>query len=339
MLNKKRLNISMAFDEKYVPYAYTTILSIFENNTGSEVFLYVLQRELSEDSKRHISELACKYCNQVIFLTIDPEKCSDKLPTSGWWPVEVYFRLFLPELLPDDVDRILYIDGDMIINHSLMELYSTDLEGYDLAGCYDKALEKASLEVFLENRHSDLEELYTKKEYINSGMLLMNIKRLRENYSFSSYIDALNELDFKVHAPDQDLINYVHRENIKYLDPLQYNYPGYMVYYDLDGYEDAKNKVTIIHYIGTKPWQGGNHIHYDTEKIWWEYAYRTPFAEELMRRYIDESVIDTTIEDRLTEEFNAKNTLFAENTKLRKDLAEALESVKNVIGMLSKNET
>lgn len=338
MAERTRMNVAMAFDEKYVPYAYTTILSLLENNSGSEVFLYVLQKDLSDVSKEHISKLCSSLGHRAEFILVDAGNFKDKVPTTSSWTIEVYFRLLMVELLPREVDRIFYLDSDMIINKSLLELYSTDLEDYDLAACYDLSLDQSGREAFESTRHPIIAKMFDDKTYINAGMLLYNMERLRKGYSFERYMEGIEELEHRVYAQDQDLINYLHHDTMKRVDPREYNYPGYMVYYEKSGIEEAKKTVAIIHYIGTKPWQGGNHIHYSTERIWWEYAYRTPFAEELMKRYIDESVMDTTVEDRLTEEYDAKNALFAENAQLRKDLAQAMDSVKNVIAMFSKQD-
>ena len=337
-MTEERMNVSMAFDEKYAKYAYTTILSLFENNNSAEIVLYILQRDLSESSKNNIVNLCDKYSNSVLFLNIDVAAIENMLPTTAWWPIEVYFRLNLIELLPKDVDRILYLDGDMIVNKDLSELYCTDIDGYDLAASYDVCLEDASLEDFLTHRNSLLEELYIDKTYINSGMLLLNIKRMRSLYTFSDYMEALKKLEFKVRTPDQDLINLLHRGLIRHLDPRRYNYPGYKVYYEVGDYRTAKESIEIIHFIGLKPWQGGNHIHYSTERIWWEYAIKTPYASELMENYIFESVTDKTVEDRVRVEKNAKDILENENKALRKELFEAMNSLKNTIEMFANRQ-
>lgn len=338
MAEKAKMNVAMAFDEKYVKYAYVTIFSLLENNPDAKIDLYILERSLSDASKGCISKLCEDHGSHAYFLYVDISRFEDKLPTQEWWPAEVYFRLLLTELLPSEIDRILYLDGDMVVNKSLSELYNTDITDYDMAACYDVCLDIATVEQFLTGRHKKLEVMFNDKTYINSGMLLMNIDRLRQNYSFADYMDALAELEFAVRAPDQDLINYVHDKLIKRLDPRKYNYPGYMVYYEIGNCQKAKETVPIIHFIGTKPWQGGNHIHYNTEQIWWDYACRTPFAEELMTTYISESVMDPTVENNMNNESNAKNALAAENAQLKVQLKEAMDSVKKVIAMFSEQD-
>ena len=336
MDKRTRMNVAMAFDEKYVPYAYTTILSLLENNRESEVFLYVLQKDLSDASKECIIELCSSLGHYVEFIFVNADRFKDKVPTTNKWTIEVYFRLLMVELLPDDVNRIFYLDSDMIINKSLLELYLTDMDDYDLAACYDLCLDRTTREIFANTRHPIIANMFNDKTYVNAGMLLYNMKRLRNGYSFERYMAAIEELDHRVYAQDQDIINYLHHDTMKRVDPRKYNYPGYMVYYEKSGIHEAKETVAIIHYIGAKPWQGGNHIHYSTEAIWWEYAFRTPFAVELMKNYISETVIDTTIEVTLNKENQEKNMLEAENAQLKVSLKEAMDSVRKVIAMFSE---
>ncbi len=336
MAERTRMNVAMAFDEKYVPYAYTTILSLFENNRESEVFLYVLQKDLSDVSKEYILELSSKLGHRAEFILVDADRFKDKVPTTRSWTIEVYFRLLMVELLPEEVNRIFYLDSDMIINKSLLDLYLTDIDDYDLVACYDLCLDRTTRENFANTRHPIIANMFNDKTYVNAGMLLYNMNRLRNGYSFERYMAAIEELDYRVYAQDQDIINYLHHDSMKRVDPREYNYPGYMVYYEKSGISEVKETVAIIHYIGAKPWQGGNHIHYSTEAIWWEYAFRTPFADELMKTYIRESVMDATVEVTLNKENQEKNMLAAENAQLKINLKEAMDSVKNVIAMFSE---
>ncbi len=327
-----RMNVSLAFDDKYMKYAYITLLSLFMNNTDVEIYVYILQCDLTEESRNALDNLASEYGNHMVYLSISIERFKD-MPTFDKWPVQVYFRLLLPELLPADVDRIFYFDSDLIISDKLSDLYNTDFEGNDIIACYDLNLIPANLDIFLYRRHNNLAPLFEDKTYINSGMLLINMNKFRGNYSLNSYLDAAKELEYKIFAPDQDLINYVHRGKIKHVDSKKYNYPAYTAF--LDGIHSEHNTVPIMHFVCEKPWQGGNHAHFETELIWWKYAMQSPFKDFFTEKYISESISDPTIMQALNGNDSVKNELYMENTRLKKELDNALSQVKKVIAMFS----
>ena len=333
-MSKPILNVSLAFDEKYTRFAYVCIYSLLTNNAASNVHLYILQYDLTDESRLLLLNLAKQFDAHIEFLYVKKSLFSKRLPITNKWPIEVYFRLLLTDLLPKEVDRIIYLDSDIIVNGSLTEMYNTDMAGYNIAGCYDLSLITANLDMFLYYRHKWFAKQYSSKTYINSGAILMDMNKLRKSYPLEVYLDAAKELDYKIYAPDQDLINYVHNGKIKLLDPRKYNYPAYLAYT-----EDIREKflVTIMHFIGKKPWQGGNHAHFFTERFWWEYAFLTPFAWDLMKQFMIDSMTDTTILEELSGTDQAKASLILENSRLKKELENATEQVKRVIALFENN--
>lgn len=334
-MKEYRMNVSIAINERFVPYAYTMLLSLFRNNSDAEVFLYVLQCELTAASKARLEELAESYGNHVIYLVIDLEQLNDEnLPRTANWPIEVYFRLFLPDLLPMDAERLLYLDSDMIVNRSLRELYHIDLDGKLLAGCRDLAVRDVTVDVCLGlGRSERFRALFEEKRYINSGMILFDMKELRKKYHFRDYMDLARELDYQIVAPDQDLINLMHQDEIKYVDEWKYNFLAWDgVNYGYDKERTAR-EVVILHYAGKgAPWQGGNHVHYELESIWWEYALETPYAKGLAEQFTLEAVTDPALFLILSDLARQNEALSQENKKLQEDFLRAMEIVKKLTG-------
>ena len=336
-MNRYKMNVSLAFDDKYLKYAYITIMSLYINNPDAEIYTYILQYDLSEESINYLNELAKKYQNHIVLLTIDPDRFSN-LPARKKWPMQIYFRLLLPEQLPEDVDRIIYLDSDMTVNSSLAELYNMDFNDNDIIACYDLNLMAATYDTFMDSRHEVLAKSFENKTYVNSGMLVMNISRIRETCSLETYLNAAKELDYKIYAPDQDLINYVHADKILHADPRKYNYPAYVAF--LEGLRsDTAEKAPITHFVCEKPWQGGNHAHFETELIWWKYAYQSPFKDFFIDNYIKESMADPTIMKCLSGTDEVKNSLVRQNVQLKKELTSAMDQVKKVIALLSNKDT
>lgn len=332
---RTRINVALAFDNKYVKYAHVTLLSLFENNAEADVYVYILQSDLTEESKDSLLSLATQYGMHIVFLDVDESRFC-KLPTLGRWSIQIYYRLLLPELLPQEVDRIVYLDSDMVVNASLSPLFELNLDGYDLGACYDLNVSGASMDDLLSQRHPCFEELFTSNTYINSGMLLLNIPRLRNNYTLDIYFQAAEELDYKIFAPDQDLINYVHRGKILLLDNYTYNYPAYFAFLDNMTVEYLKANTAIVHFVGEKPWSGGDHGHFPTEILWWHYALSSEYAEEFMKEYIFSSMSDLTVFNGLLGNDKIKNALYMENLQLQKELENAMKQIQQAISLFSK---
>ncbi len=327
---KETINIALAFDNNYLPYAYVALYSIFQNNQSDFIVTYILQYDLTEESRSILIELAEKFENQLVFLDIDRDDIDKQLPSIGRWSAEACFRLLIPSIVPESVDRILYLDSDIIVTSSIHDLYFTPLENYDLAACYDLNIAHTSDDVFLSKRNVAFADSFHNKSYINSGVLLYNLKKLR-GFTLDVYLNAAKELEYKIFAPDQDLINYVHAKNILLLDPRKYNYPPYIAFLEGKLSDELKSNATILHYVGEKPWTGGDHAHFPTESIWWDYALSTLFKDSLTQEYIYNSINDMKMFDCMQGIDTIRDQLYNENILLKKELKNVSEQVKQLI--------
>lgn len=230
----------------------------------------------------------------------------------------------LLDILPEDIDRLLYLDVDIIIDKSLTGLYNTDFEDAFFCACKDMTVDfptkDSSDDIFKEHIAAGF-------TYFNAGMMLWNIAVLREKYSFRKYMELAKALDYKMLAPDQDLLNYMHVGQIKFADEYTYDLFSRMAYNSGVHYEDVKRETAIIHYAGMKPWED-RYIHYDIEKLWWEYAKEIPFYHELLEEFVLDCVASPLIYDTMNTLSGEKRALSAELSKsnaLCKKLAAMLE--------------
>lgn len=331
-MKEYRMNLSAAINDAYTPYAYVMMQSLFEKNPEAEVFVYLLQYDLSEGSREALSRLAEQNGNHLILLPIDTTKLSEKLPRTMEWPLEVYFRLLLPDLLPDDVDRILYLDADIIVNQNLRSFYESDFKGKLILGCRDLALKNLTTEQCLEKRSGKLRSLFEEHRYINSGVLLFCMEELRKKYHFQDYLNLAEELDYQIFSPDQDLINYLHRDEIGYVDEWKYNFLTWIGANNGYDYERTKREVAILHYAGQGPWKGGNHVHYSLERFWWEQAVKTPYAGMLAEQFALDAVTDQTIISYIATLEQQRATLENENGQLKEALNKAMNIIEKYAG-------
>lgn len=203
-----------------------------------------------------------------------------------------YLRLTLPSLLPD-VDRILYMDADVLVQESLRPLWETPMEG--------KALAAVRGAVNLSDKwewNSDRPYWHLlsgmKGDYINAGVTLLHLDEIRKRRLEEQW-RALTDRRF--YYQDQDILNITCQGTIAYLPP-KYNRLAYLEKEDYSQFieegiysetecAEALQAPAIIHYAGDKPWK-----RYDTNlgDVWWDYVKRQPdlaglFDEEKARRY------------------------------------------------------
>lgn len=333
------MNFAVAINDGFLRYAYVMITSLLENHKGREVTVYVLHRGIDREKLFVFEKLAKQYDQTIHCLEIREDMFPGELPCSEKWPVEIYFRLALPYLLPKE-ERILYLDADVIVNQSLSELYETELEGHLLAACpdvSDGSLSDLQKELFRD--YLDEEGFH----YYNSGVLLMDLEGIRREFSFEYLIDQAFLLQEKLSAFDQDLINFVFRSRILELEAARYNHFARIGFLRGIGYEEIlERRIAIIHYSGPKPWSAVN-LRTNVEKLWWVYAKMTPYYREMM-----EELLYAEMEKgyQSTNEFRYQTILYEESEREKehlkareKELLEVMEQSRRLIEKLSEGNS
>lgn len=128
----------------------------------------------------------------MVFLHIDKADFPKELPTTEAWTIETYFRLLLLDVLPQEIDRLLYIDVDMIVNKPLEELYATDFEGKNFCVCPDMTMVFPFPQLHTEMFAEQIRNGFT---YFNAGLMLWNVTKLRrEGYCFARYMELAKQL-------------------------------------------------------------------------------------------------------------------------------------------------
>jgi lipopolysaccharide biosynthesis glycosyltransferase len=323
-----RINIAIALNRKVLPQAAVLLRSVALNNEEQEVRVYVLYSELTADDLKMLEE-ALYYCgnNELVGVPIDRNKF-DGLPSNQFWSLEMYYRLMLPQKLGGDIDRLLYLDVDMIVNKNLSEFYFMDLGNYDMAVARD--MEYDTIMSFEDDHHHERNRLFRGLAddgmvYFCSGMLLMNIKQMRQQYSFDYYMQVFETIRDRIVLPDQDLLNYVHYKNVIFVDEHKYGLFAQTAHAQGMSYSQVKDSAVILHFTGkAKPWTI-NLIRYDIEKIWWEYAKTLPFYNEMLEQVFYNSMESDFAEKQF-------QTIIRENDELRQMLAKCNSMIKRLMG-------
>lgn len=274
------MNIAIAINEAYIPYAYVMLTSLFENHPDRKITVYIMYGEIPDESLMIFGELEEKYGQSICAIQVPLDALPDFLPSTQMWTREVYFRLMLQDLLPESVERILYLDTDIVITGRLDDYYDIDLGNAFLAVNPDMSVLRCGLV-------QKQEQLFEKHImagdfcYFNAGVMLINLKLMRQHYNFAGFMEEFLVRKDLIYVQEQDLLNDLFSGRILYVPEERYDLFAKVAYNEGKGYAWVKEHTSIVHYAGSKPWTG-DAARYDTELIWWEYARLTPFYQELM---------------------------------------------------------
>lgn len=289
-IHENVMHVVAAFNHKYVVYAAVMLQSLYENNSLCDICVHVLQCELTKEDKQLLSKQATLFGNKVEFHTFNKDWLPTEIDVTEEWSIEAYFRLYMIDLLPQHVDRILYLDVDVIVNKSIYDYYFMDMQDYDIVGCRD--FSRVLNEEFEDKRKELFAGIKQEKEfvYFNSGVMLVNIDKLRKRMKGSDYLKVIKEYQGRVLAPDQDILNLVHWKSVGLVDEYRYDFFNAC----LKGVqpEEVKRTVSMIHFAGPKPWMPID-IRIHAHKIWWEYAVRTSGISDFLYQTIvqDKNVV------------------------------------------------
>lgn len=204
------MNIALCTDENFVIPALVCLVSVFENN-GGDVHAYVLTDGVSERSREKFRCLSETYGQRIEVMTIDRSRF-DGLTVNERFPVSMYYRFMLPDFLPNE-DKVLYLDCDIIVRHSLTPLYDIDLTDKALAAVVGESCDDIVFENILQIHH----------KYFNSGVLLMNLDYWRRHDTARTLIRWVADNPDKCSLPDQNALNKVLDGRVVYAD-YTYNY-------------------------------------------------------------------------------------------------------------------
>lgn len=218
----------------------------------------------------------------------------------------IYYRLFAPEIF-EKHDKIIYLDADIVANADISELFDVDITGYLLAGTHDPEFSKCYYMDWNESKNYADKILKMKNpyNYLQSGVLIMNLKQMREANFVNHVLAILKEFP-KLRYPDQDVLNIICENKIKFLDlswnmewhvPFHYeDYQWRMPTRDYYNYIEARRNLKIIHYSGNiKPWKEPNR---QFSQFFWYYAHLTPFYEEIIYKNTQTIYITNTGAER-----------------------------------------
>ena len=189
----------------------------------------------------------------------------DKLYTRNYFSNTTYFRLFIPELYPE-YDKVVYIDSDTVTLADIADLYNTDMGDNLIAGIPDGAVQ--AIPVFQEYVEKVV-GVIDYNNYFNAGIIVMNLKALREYKFQEKFLYMLGKIKFEV-AQDQDYMNRLCKGRVKLLG-FEWN--------RMPAMGKQEGALKLIHYnLGCKPWYFDDVLY---QEYFWKYAKETEFYDEI----------------------------------------------------------
>lgn len=285
-------------DNNYVMPLCVMLCSLLENNRGEEIQIHVLCGNVSDDNKEILSRLILKYKKHIIFHDMDDNDFSD-FPIKEKYQVQsislaTYYRLFLPKILPDNIKKVIYIDCDIIVRHSLRPLWNLNLEDYAIAGVLDP--------------ENNLPYSYNRLKYpqsagyFNAGLLVINLDYWRKTKAMENFYSIVAQKNIELKYHDQDIINVCFQDRKKRIS-FKYNLQNDFLYKQKylrlawefwDELEDCIEDPTIIHFIyGEKPWFMECSHPYKGEFI--KYYEMTEYKAIPLRKLKNSNFLDITI--------------------------------------------
>ena len=265
--NNNVVPIFMAVDNNYIPFLGVALKSIIDNVSQQNRYeIKVLYTSVTEENKKKIEEYQTENVGiEFVNLSYKLQEIQEKLYTRNYFSNTTYFRLFIPELYPD-YDKAVYIDSDTITLVDIAKLYNTEMGDNLIAGIPDGAVQ--AIPIFQEYVEKVV-GVSNYNNYFNAGIIVMNLKALREYKFQEKFLYMLEKIKFEV-AQDQDYLNRLCKGRVKLLG-FEWN--------RMPAMGEQEGELNIIHYnLGCKPWYFDNVLY---QEHFWKYAEKTRFYAQI----------------------------------------------------------
>ncbi len=274
-INKPKIPIFFACDANYLKYLAVTVKSLDEY--ASEDYHYEV-RVLTEgfdgvDTSR-LTEMPLKHTSvEFVNVTHLVEGIRERLleVLRDYYSESIFYRIFIPSLFPE-LKKAIYLDCDIVLNDDIAKMYNTDIGDNILGAVNDESVTLTPEFISYVNEVIGVSE----KKYINSGVLLINCEKFREEQIEEKMLSLIEKYNFRTVAPDQDYLNYLCKDKIYYFSLGWNKQPNRVRGFD-------NNDLHLIHYNHfEKPWRYNGVLY---EEKFWEMARRTQFFAALAYDY------------------------------------------------------
>lgn len=292
-VSEKPVNIVYAADDNFAEMMGVSLLSLFAESGDVKKFnIFILERNISDENKSRIQEICDTYQRDLPLWIRAKDICHElnMKVTADRGSLNQYARLFVSSVLPDDLDRVLYLDCDTIFHKSVGELWKLDMKGKTVAALLDAFSKYYRRNIGLQS--NDI--------MFNSGVMLIDLKRWRAGNIEERILDFIVEKKGKIQQGDQGVLNAVLCNDVYCFEPcfnavtifFDFTYEDMCVYrkppvfYVEDQVRKAVEDPVIIHFttsfMSRRPWMEGCCHKYAEE--WVRYRGMSPWGNISLRK-------------------------------------------------------
>ena len=239
-------------DEKYFQHCSAMLCSLLENNKDLIFNIHLLTSGLKPSLVENLDEMVSRYGSSLTIHNMNESKLEGvKIRTQRPLTKAAYYRILLPDVINIGIDKILYLDCDIIVLGSVKELYNLELDNYALAACEDVSP--------YNSLHRNQLQLSMSDKAFCSGIMMINLKYWREHQAVTKLLEYSKREREVIFLHDQDSLNYVFK-NQWFKLPYKWNVTPLSIV-PLDSDQRTFDLIEyvldrrIIHYSSSlKPW-------------------------------------------------------------------------------------
>ncbi len=259
-MNREPIVIGCAIDQAFVKPLAAMVHSILASSPGGRpIHLFVLNNAVNDADKRRLEEAWGHARVTVTWIALDVRPLAD-LPVWGRMNVITYARLLIGDVLPPSVDRVLWLDGDLIVTRDIDELWSLEIGGGILSAVQDMTVPYAGSDFGI--APYKMLGLPALAPYFNAGVMLIDLAAWRRDTIREQALAYLRTHSHAIALWDQEALNVAVRGRWTAIDPRwnviasvsgrRFFRPRHL---DDDQYQRAGADPWILHFAGTwKPW-------------------------------------------------------------------------------------
>jgi lipopolysaccharide biosynthesis glycosyltransferase len=266
--------VALGFDVAYVAHAAVVLASLVHNAPDAQFRFILLHTGTDALTRVWIENLSP--LSRFDWIEVRDEDIPP-FPNKEWISRATLFRLGLENLAPQDCERVLYLDSDLVIKGDVRPLWKTNLKGRSIAAATDVDVDDRAF--------GNKWILKPGQGYFNAGVLLIDLAKVREKRSFSKALDFVAKHYSDLPYSDQDALNWAFWEdwlplefkwNVQRLSVIRARSKGWKARGRL------LREALIVHFTGSaKPWVPTSY--HPWAWLYWQYLYRTPFARDVRR--------------------------------------------------------
>ncbi|MBC3539171.1 glycosyltransferase family 8 protein [Rufibacter sediminis] len=271
MNGSKPISIVVVSDDHYVILLAALIKSIEENHVSSEPLnFYVIEDGVKEKTRQKLESSIDQSTTTLQWINMaDAVPAGIELPLDkSSWPLNIYMRLFISYFLPENVEKVIYLDVDMIVQKDISQLWNVDIQDKIIAAVTDSRIKTIDCRWGGVVNYKDL-NLKGSAKYFNTGLLLIDIKKWKAADITSKVLECIKVNKDFANFPDQYGLNVLLADHWLELDGL-WNYFA----------EGDHADPNIIHFMSTKPIYKSYNYNQHYKELFYSYLNQTPWSGE-----------------------------------------------------------